>query len=150
MKEPKFTKYIIFKDVSSMCSFCFYKLIEQQPILKHCKNCGRLFIADNKREFCNRILETGLTCYQTYTADTFKQRKQEEPLLREYMNAYRRVQNFCYKNKHLLSDETKTKIYEEIRKIYDVAQNDKTQNIEKYKQKFSWYCYDNLKTKYLN
>lgn len=144
--EPNLNTYVEFNDINSMCLFAFNKMFEQNIIIKKCKNCNKLFIADNKREYCDRIQENGLKCSQI--GYSFKEKKKNDLLLQEYMKAYKRVQNFYYKNKSSISTSVKDTIFANLRSIYDKAQNDIT-NKEKYLKKFEKYNYDNLKEIYI-
>lgn len=145
-KEPELITYVEFFDINSMCLFSFNKMLEKHTIVKNCKNCGKLFIADNKREYCDRIQKNGLKCSQT--GYSFKLKKKNDILLQEYMKSYKRVQNFYYKNKTTLSLDIKNKLFEEIRNIYDNAQNDSSKK-EKYIKKFQTYNYNDLKNQYI-
>lgn len=144
--EPKLTTYIEFTDINSMCLFAFNKMLEQKTIIKSCKNCHQLFVADNKREYCNRIQKNGLKCSQI--GYSFKEKKKNDLLLQEYMKSYKRVQHFCYKNKSYISNDTKDKLFIEIREIYDNLKLN-NRNTETYVKYFENYNYTNLKNKYL-
>lgn len=147
-REPKLSTYIEFTDIESMCLYSFNKMLEQHTLIKNCKHCGKLFIADNKKEYCNRIQKNNLTCYQIGSKNLFKEKKKNDILLQEYMKAYKRIQNFYYKNSDTINEDTKNKLFQNLRNIYDIAKTD-TANRDKYLKKFLEYNYTNLKSKYL-
>jgi len=142
--QSDFITYIEFQDIISLCLYVFNEMLKNNTIIKNCKNCGKLFIADNKREYCNGKNEYGNICSDIGSINLFKDKRKNDILLHEYTKAYKRLQNFCYKNKNKISKETQKHLFNEIRIIYDKARNDIT-NQDIYIKQFNTYNNDFFK-----
>ena len=74
---------------------CLYielaELLRRHRILKHCKNCGRLFVAPKGNvDYCQRVFTPdGKTCAQVGYAQTFAKSVKSDELLQAYTRAYK-------------------------------------------------------------
>lgn len=84
----------------------FHKMIEHNIKIKKCKNCGKYFIlkGDYATEYCDRIVEgEKFTCKKLAAMRTRKSKVQNNPILKEYEKAYKRM--YARQSSHKISAE---------------------------------------------
>lgn len=72
----------------------FYTILEKKANIKKCKNCGRYFISkgDYATDYCDRIPEgEKFSCKKLAAIKARKNKVQNNPVLKEYEKAYKRM-----------------------------------------------------------
>lgn len=101
----KFQLYPAYK-LRNIINIEFAKMIEHNIKIKKCKNCGKYFIlkGDYITEYCDRIPEgEKITCKKIAAIKARKQKVNNNPVLKEYEKAYKRM--YARRSNHKISNE---------------------------------------------
>ena len=81
------------RDVKSFIFWEFYTLLEKDVKIRHCANCGKLFIlkGEYETECCDNIPPgEKFTCKKIMARKKRKEKVASNPIIREYNKAYKR------------------------------------------------------------
>lgn len=105
MNIQKFQLYPAYK-LSNTLGIEFRKMAEHNLKIKKCKNCGKYFIlkGDYGTEYCDRIPSgEKFTCKKLAAMKARKDKVQNNPILKEYEKAYKRM--YARLSNHKISNE---------------------------------------------
>ena len=78
-------------NLQELLSLEIMAMIQSGMVIKKCENCGKYFVRyDKKKKYCNRIDESGVSCYKAAKSKLHKQKLDNEPAFKEYNTAYKR------------------------------------------------------------
>lgn len=103
----KFGKRYINNHPLSFCVTELSKMIEANVIIKRCKNCGKYFIQKQNynNDYCNRKYnQKGQTCKDIGASLQYKNKINNNPILKEYERAYKRYYARVTNNKMSTED----------------------------------------------
>lgn len=85
----------------------FLKMLELGIKIRKCAVCDKYFIVTGHDGKCcdNLYKNTGLTCQQVFADRNYKNKRKENPILKEYDKAYKRMYARYSNKKNLASDE---------------------------------------------
>lgn len=85
----------------------FLKMLELGIKIRKCTVCGKYFIVTGHNGNCcdNLYKDTGLTCQQVFADRNYKNKRKQNPILKEYDKAYKRMYARYSNKKNLASDE---------------------------------------------
>lgn len=71
----------------------FLKMLELGIKIRKCAVCGKYFILSGHNAKCcdNLYEDTGLTCQQVFANRNYKNKRKENPIMKEYDKAYKRI-----------------------------------------------------------
>lgn len=65
-------------------------MLQSETLIKKCENCNRYFVRnDKKKKYCDRISESGATCYIIAKKKRFQQKIENDPAFKLYNTAYK-------------------------------------------------------------
>ena len=105
MNIQQFQLYPAYK-LQNIINIEFRKMVEHNIKIKKCKNCGKYFIlkGDYLTDYCDRIPEgQKITCKKLAAIKTRKQKVNDNPILKEYEKAYKRM--YARQSNHKISKE---------------------------------------------
>ena len=82
-----------FKTVQEALQCEFLKMLELGIKIRKCAVCGKYFILSGHNAKCcdNLYEDTGLTCQQVFANRNYKNKRKENPIMKEYDKAYKRI-----------------------------------------------------------
>ena len=85
----------------------FLKMLELGIKIRKCAVCGKYFIITGHNGKCcdNLYKDTGLTCQQVFSDRNYKNKRKQNPILKEYDKAYKRMYARYSNKKNLTSKE---------------------------------------------
>jgi len=85
----------------------FLKMLELGIKIRKCAVCGKYFIITGHNGKCcdNLYNDTGLTCQQVFSDRNYKNKRKQNPILKEYDKAYKRMYARYSNKKNLTSKE---------------------------------------------
>lgn len=96
-KEPDCLLALNFNNISSLCSYEFYKLIEKREkfSIQECKLCNKLFIKriNSKKEYCDNIFEDNKPCSQIGRRIINEINKNNDNIENLYNKIYKKIWN---------------------------------------------------------
>lgn len=106
-REIKVIHGYIFKSVQEALQCEFLKMLELGIKIRKCAVCGKYFIVTGHNGNCcdNLYKDTGLTCQQVFADRNYKNKRKQNPILKEYDKAYKRMYARYSNKKNLASDE---------------------------------------------
>lgn len=117
----------------------FLKMLELGIKIRKCAVCGKYFILSGHDGKCcdNLYKNTGLTCQQVFADRNYKSKRKENPILKEYDKAYKRMYARYSSRKNLSSKE-----YEEWK---NEASQERDKALKAYEENSSQIVIDNFK-----
>ncbi len=94
IKKYKVGKRYINTSPLSFCVTELFKILEANIKIKRCKNCGKYFIQNNNYniDYCNREYNSkGQTCKDIGALIQYKSKVNDNPILKEFSRAYKRM-----------------------------------------------------------
>lgn len=93
-EPPEIVELYEINTIKDLLRFEFLKMVENDILIKKCKNCGHFFIPKRRAdaEYCDRIFRgTGKMCSEVGAMRRYEKKVAEDPVWTAYKKAYRRL-----------------------------------------------------------
>lgn len=105
----------------SILYLMFRQIASSKFLICKCENCGKFFIplSNHDTKYCNNIFKNNKTCKSLAPELVYKQKLQQDPLLKKYRARYQSLQKAA-----ALNPDNNSKKYEDYKKIGAIKKND--------------------------